>query len=163
MPICTIPMPPKAPIARQYKSLKSSSPCEAVKSTDKNQTLSVGTPTTVTSTSGASSASMTVNISLSDVERMKERRRQAQSISTPASQKVVDMRKWTVSLMAGMARTNYHISGSTCDAVNCRGVVTRVYIFDAGAQLQFRPSSSLSLGLAVTKEQAVYGTVGFNF
>jgi hypothetical protein len=119
-------------------------------------------PVTFTSLSQnqSSTSGSTVNITLSLPQ---ERRTTPRDLQIPTSRNATAMKAWTVSLIAGMARTNYTISGSTCDTNNCRGVVQRVYIFDVGAQLQWRPSNRTSLGVTVTKEQSIYGSLGFNF
>lgn len=157
MPTCNVP--PKATAAHHaphYKSPKKPSPCESANALTKTEKQIVTTSLTASS---HSSVPVNVNVTLQMEGRRSDR---AQRLYVPSA-KVVQMKAWTVSVLAGMARTDYTISESTCDSTNCRGVVTRLYIFDVGAQIQYRPSVSWSVGVAVTKEQSIYGSLGFNF
>lgn len=151
------------PVAAHIATVRQPSRCTGSRKAPQVQPMFVkrlpASPPASSNTSTAIVGSTTINVTLTGVTPT----RRSVSLGVPQSSKAAVWRAWTVSVLAGVARTNYTISDSTCDATNCRGVVQRVYVFDIGAQLQYRPIQSVTLGLTVTKEQSIYGSLGFNF
>jgi hypothetical protein len=77
--------------------------------------------------------------------------------------KPLEAPKWHVFALAGISRSRFDVSDSSCDANACRGVVTRKHTFDVGIGANYRFGSNMTLGAIVTKESNLYGTVGFSF
>lgn len=76
---------------------------------------------------------------------------------------VNQVKPWTASILFGVAKTGYTLSGSSCNQDTCNGNLSRNFRFDAGLGINRQFVSGFSIGAIVTKESSMYITGGFSW
>jgi hypothetical protein len=71
--------------------------------------------------------------------------------------------KWTIFGLAGMAKTGYKLSDSSCGKDTCVGNLSRFHKVDLGAGVIYRYNNNLTVGVVGTKESSFYGVIGWSF
>lgn len=71
--------------------------------------------------------------------------------------------KWTIFGLAGMAKTGYKLSDSSCGKDTCVGNLSRFHKLDLGAGVIYRYNNNLTVGVVGTKESSFYGVIGWSF